>query len=147
MGGVSKPMATWKTYTSPDFQFSVNYPSSWVYCNENDGASFGPLESPPCPRPPQTGAEPHITVHVSKDGRYAQSYSAEFAQNFDEYEHKPIDLDGLAGTRIMGRERIPDRRFALLVVKHSGLYYTLITFGDNYITTFEGMYPTLRIAP
>jgi hypothetical protein len=129
--------AGWKTYKNTSDAFSLKYPSSWIYREGSEGPEFAPSDK--LFSIPYTEVFSPISVFIKTTDNFDLSNTS-----FNQYEEKPITISEINTNRITGINKGTNTRITGVKFTHNGKIFIIVTFGNNYIQTFDQILSTFK---
>ena len=127
----------WKTYKNTSDAFSLKYPSSWIYREGSEGPEFAPSDK--LFSIPYTEVFSPISVFIKTTDNFDLSNTS-----FNQYEEKPITISEINTNRITGINKGTNTRITGVKFTHNGKIFIIVTFGNNYIQTFDQILSTFK---
>ena len=129
--------AGWKTYKNTIDAFSLKYPSSWIYKEGSEGPEFAPSDK--LFSTPYTEVFSPISIFIKTTDNFDLSNTS-----FNQYEEKPVTISEINTNRITGINKGTNTRITGVKFTHNGKIFIIVTFGNNYIQTFDQILSTFK---
>lgn len=139
-----QPTASWKTYTSNEYDITFKYPLDWKLSTQNgtDNASFFITLTPPVQRS-HLGDNISIDVHANPNNLSIDQFVGARVGG-GPYRFKPIDVNGVEAQESLD---LPETSYVrrIYIKRNLHIYQIFIqSDADNYLDTFDKLLSTFK---